>query len=94
LGTQAVKKRRYLQICENKRQDGKVRQKVLGNLGRLEELPKKGQLDKLFCSLARFSTSISCVETPNERKEETGLPEQNQACSIAPDFNDSCSEIK
>ncbi|GAW93221.1 hypothetical protein, partial, partial [Calderihabitans maritimus] len=39
--------REYLQIVENKRIDGKIRQKVLCTLGRLDEL-KEGQLDRLI----------------------------------------------
>jgi len=34
---------------------------------------KKGQLDKPLNSIARFSTSISCVETPNEKKRRNLL---------------------
>ena len=48
-------KRTYLQLVETRRDGGKVRQKVVANLGRLEDL-QDGQLDRLIESLSRFST--------------------------------------
>ena len=53
--------REYLQIVENKRIDGKIRQKVLCTLGRLDEL-KDGQLDRLIESLAKFSESQAVLQ--------------------------------
>ncbi|MBC7106877.1 MAG: IS1634 family transposase [Firmicutes bacterium] len=47
-------KRTYLQIVEGVREGGRVRQKVVANLGRLEDL-EVGDLDRLIASLARFS---------------------------------------
>lgn len=49
--------RTYLQIVESYRVDGKCRQRVVANLGRLEEL-QEGQLDRLIDSLARYSKSL------------------------------------
>jgi len=46
--------RTYLQIVKGERVGGKVRQKVVANLGRLEHL-EKGGLDRLVEGLARFS---------------------------------------
>jgi len=46
--------RQYLQIVENRREDGKTKQKVLCTLGRLEEL-QNGQLDRLIDSLVKFT---------------------------------------
>ena len=48
-------KRTYLQLVETRREGNKVRQKVVANLGRLEDL-QDGQLDRLIESLSRFST--------------------------------------
>jgi hypothetical protein len=47
-------KRTYLQIVEAVRENGKVRQKVLMNMGRIEDL-QEGNLDRLIASLAKFS---------------------------------------
>jgi len=46
--------RQYLEIVENRRVDGKVRQRVLANLGRLDRA-QEGQIDALIGSLAKFS---------------------------------------
>jgi hypothetical protein len=46
--------RTYLQIVKGERVEGKVRQKVVANLGWLEHL-EKGGLDRLVEGLARFS---------------------------------------
>ncbi len=49
------KAHQYLQIVENSRQDGRVQQRVLHTLGRLDELQKDGKLDSLLASGARFA---------------------------------------
>ena len=36
----------YLQIVENRRVDGKVRQQVIASLGRFDKLRESGELDK------------------------------------------------
>jgi hypothetical protein len=46
--------RTYLQIVKGERVGGKVRQRVVANLGRLKHL-EKGGLDRLVEGLARFS---------------------------------------
>ncbi|MFZ5499742.1 MAG: IS1634 family transposase [Pseudomonadota bacterium] len=46
--------RTYLQIVESVREEGKVRQKVIANLGRIEDLQDK-EIDCLITSLAKFS---------------------------------------
>lgn len=46
--------RTYLQLVTGERVNGKVRQKVVANLGRLEDL-QGGELDRLIEALARFS---------------------------------------
>lgn len=47
-------KRTYIQIVEAVRENGKVCQKVLLNMGRIEEM-QDGDLDRLIASLAKFS---------------------------------------
>ena len=47
----------YLQIVENRREGGKVKQTVVATLGRLDELAASGQLDSLLRSGARFAES-------------------------------------
>src|SRR4029077_14311720 len=49
--------RTYLQVVENRWQNGRSRQRVVATLGRLDELPDKGQLDALLDSGARVGPS-------------------------------------
>ena len=53
--------RQYLQIVENSRHDGRVRQRVLTTLGRLDELRQAGHLDGLLASGARFAEHVLLV---------------------------------
>jgi len=46
---------KYLQIVHNERVDGKMRQRVIASLGRLDELEESGQLDRLTASMGRYS---------------------------------------
>jgi hypothetical protein len=47
--------RAYLQIVESYRDSGRVRQRVIGTIGRVEELVARGQVDQLLRSLAQYS---------------------------------------
>ena len=47
--------RTYLHLVRSRRVDGKVRQEIIGTLGRLDILQESGALDKLIASLARHS---------------------------------------
>lgn len=48
-------KYQYVQVVHNERINGKVRQRVIATLGRLDVLKETGQLDQLLESLARLS---------------------------------------
>src|SRR5512133_2549152 len=50
--------RSYLQIVENRWEDGRPRQRVLATLGRLDQLQQTGQLDALLGSGARLAQSV------------------------------------
>jgi hypothetical protein len=50
--------RSYLQIVENRWEDGRPRQRVIATLGRLDQLPQSGQLDALLVSGARLAQSV------------------------------------
>ncbi|MDA2935383.1 IS1634 family transposase [Acidobacteria bacterium AH-259-D05] len=58
LRTKKVRGHTYVQIVENRREKGKVRQRVLAGLGRLDELQQSGRLEGLLESAARFSQSL------------------------------------
>ena len=59
--TQTNGSRTYLLIVDNVRVDGKVKQRVLHRLGRLDELLANGQLDVLIQSLSRFSEKLAIL---------------------------------
>lgn len=48
----------YLQIVENRWENGRTKQRVIATLGRLDELTQNGQLEGLLQSGARFSESV------------------------------------
>jgi len=48
-------KYQYLQIVENKKEKGKVRQRVIATVGRLDQLQSNGRVETLIRSLSRFS---------------------------------------
>ena len=51
-------KRVYLQIVENRWEQGRSKQRVIATLGRLDRLSESGQLDALLQSGAKFSESV------------------------------------
>ena len=59
--TQTNGSRTYLLIVDNERVDGKVKQRVLLRLGRLDELLATGKLDALIRSLGRFSEKLAIL---------------------------------
>jgi hypothetical protein len=59
--TQKSGQRTYLLIVENEWVDGKVKQKVLHRLGRLDVLQQSGQLDGLMQSMQRFSEKLAVL---------------------------------
>lgn len=50
--------RTYLQVVENRWEDGQSRQQVIATLGRIDQLVQDGQLDALLLSGARFSQTL------------------------------------
>ena len=54
-------KYQYLQIVENRKEAGKVRQRVITTLGRLDHLHEKGRVETLIRSLSRFSENTMLI---------------------------------
>ncbi len=54
-------KYQYLQIVENSKVEGKVRQRVIATVGRLDQLQATGNVETLIRSLARFSEKTLLV---------------------------------
>ncbi len=62
----------YLQIVENRKISGKVVQRVISTVGRLDRLQEKGEIENLVRSLSRFSENVLLVLSgKNELGAET-----------------------
>ena len=59
--TQTNGSRTYLLIVDNERVDGKVKQRILLRLGRLDELLASGKLDALVQSLGKYSEKLAIL---------------------------------
>jgi hypothetical protein len=51
----------YLQVVENRKVSGKVVQRVISTVGRLDRLQEKGEIENLVRSLSRFSEKVLLV---------------------------------
>ena len=51
----------YLQLVENRKENGKVKQRVIATVGRLDQLQEKGRIETLIRSLSRFSEKALLV---------------------------------
>lgn len=54
-------KYQYLQIVENRKEKGKVKQRVISTIGRLDQLQAKGRVETLTRSLSRFSEKAMLI---------------------------------
>jgi len=52
----------YLQVVQNERVDGRVRQQVVATLGRLDQLQEQGHLDALLSSCSRFAQNVAVLD--------------------------------
>jgi hypothetical protein len=69
--------RSYLQIVENRWEDGRPRQRVIATLGRLDQLQQSGQLDALLVSGARLAQSVLLLSAHAKycsQQIRTGIP--------------------
>ena len=70
---------KYLQIVHNYWDQGKVRQKVIASLGRLDRLVESGNIDGLARSLMRFSTNLKVIQA-----HQVGALQAKRVWSIGP----------
>ena len=54
-------KYQYLQIVENRKENGKVKQRVISTIGRMDHLQDKGRVEALIRSLSRFSEQTMLI---------------------------------
>ena len=55
----------YLQIVENRKEKGKVKQRVIATVGRMDQLQAKGRVETLIRSLSRFSEQTLLILSGN-----------------------------
>lgn len=58
-------KYQYLQIVENRKEKGKVKQRVIATVGRMDQLQAKGRVETLIRSLSRFSEQTLLILSGN-----------------------------
>ena len=58
----------YVQVVHNEQVEGRVRQRVVATLGRLDVLKESGKLDELLESLARFSDHLAVLNAPKSNR--------------------------
>jgi transposase len=51
----------YLQLVENRRQEGKISQRVVATIGRMDELRAGGNIETIIRSLSRFSEKVLLI---------------------------------
>ena len=74
-----AKNHSYLQIVENNKVNGQSRQRVIANIGRLDELQESGKIDDLIASGARFSERIMVL---NAHREGTFVKHQKRKSAV------------
>lgn len=52
----------YLQVVQNERVDGRVRQQVVATLGRVDQLQEEGHIDELLSSCSRFAQNVAVMD--------------------------------
>ena len=62
----------YLQVVENRWEDGRAKQRVIATLGRLDQLEQRGQLEGLLRSGAKFCQSVLLLAA-HQRGETTAM---------------------
>jgi len=58
-------KYQYLQIVENRKEKGKVKQRVVATIGRMDQLQARGRVETLIRSLSRFSEQALLIISGN-----------------------------
>ena len=56
----------YLQVVHNERVDGRVRQRVIATLGRVDVLRQTGQIDGVLASCARFAQHTAVIDAQRQ----------------------------
>lgn len=61
----------YLQLVENRRENGRTVQRVVATIGRIDKLKEKGRLEKVIASMTRFCENAMLLVSTNA--EDCGI---------------------
>ena len=75
----------YLQIVENQRIDGQVRQRVIATLGRLDVLQATGKIDALISSCGRFAQKVSVLDAHKRGQLPPAKTIKKRPCRLSGD---------
>jgi hypothetical protein len=73
--------RTYLQIVESRREDGKIRRRVIATLGRLDRLQESAHLDALLRSGARFAEAVLLLSAHRQEQIPVVRDPSDRACA-------------
>ncbi len=59
-----------MEIVENRREGGKVKQEVVGRLGRLDVVKQRGALDNLLRSGIRYAKELALVDVRKKARRQ------------------------
>jgi transposase len=79
LRSQTVDGRTYLLLVESQRVDGRIKQKVIARLGRLDDLRASGELERMLASLGRYSEKYAVLGAHADGQAIT-----TRTCTIGP----------
>jgi Transposase DDE domain len=88
--TQTTAGRTYLLLVESVREGGRIKQRVLHRLGRLDQLVASGQLDSLLVSLGRFSDKLAVLGAHDRGESVTTRTRRIGAALIFERLWDEC----
>lgn len=64
--------REYLEIAENRREGGKVKQEVVGRVGRLDVVKQRATLDNLLRSGIRYAQELALLDVRRKARRARG----------------------
>jgi|SRR6516164_8704220 len=75
--------RSYVQIVENERVEGAVRQSVIATLGRVDELAASGALASLLASGAKLTDQVLLINALDEEETSVSASASADRCCLA-----------
>jgi len=57
----------YVQLVENHRENGQVRQRLIASLGRLDQLLDQGDLEQVVKGLVRYLPQLRLIEAQRQQ---------------------------